>query len=288
MKIEDMILVIENTKGKEKNMLMTPEDYKKKYLFVASLSREEAATMLKELFDTKQPKAGWAELYMTANHSFYAKFCNDCQELQSFLCGSYNDDSGFQFDKEQSSSECMQALEEYNLDVTGGLKGSMFHYELKKQDFRQGDILHNFNGTDYRVMEKYTEKNLLLMNLSSGSLVVALDTDYFARYPKNGEQTEENAEYGIEWGHGVYLSAVPSEIDFRSLRTEYGSVEKSQDGTFDIEVRETLSRVKSVPADCLGDALDEVMEQYRSGELILDADDFQGVDYIPVTDRQKK
>lgn len=47
MKIEDMILVIENTKGKEKNMLMTPEDYKKKYLFVASLSREEAATMLK-------------------------------------------------------------------------------------------------------------------------------------------------------------------------------------------------------------------------------------------------
>ena len=34
--------------------------------------------------------------------------------------------------------------------------------------------------------------------------------------------------------------------------------------------------------------LDEVMEQYRSGELILDADDFQGVDYIPVTDRQKK
>ena len=38
MKIQDMVLVIENTKGSEKNMLMTLKEYKEEYLFVASLS----------------------------------------------------------------------------------------------------------------------------------------------------------------------------------------------------------------------------------------------------------
>ena len=37
MRIEDMILVIENTKGKENNMLMTLKEYKEAYLFVSSL-----------------------------------------------------------------------------------------------------------------------------------------------------------------------------------------------------------------------------------------------------------
>ena len=58
MKIQDMVLVIENTKGSEKNMLMTVKEYKEAYLFVSSLSREESAQALKELFDTKFFGAG--------------------------------------------------------------------------------------------------------------------------------------------------------------------------------------------------------------------------------------
>jgi len=69
MRIQDMVLVIENIKGKEKNMLMTLKEYKEAYLFVPSLSREESAELLKDLFDTKFSEAGkgWAECYITAN-----------------------------------------------------------------------------------------------------------------------------------------------------------------------------------------------------------------------------
>ena len=94
MRIQDMVLVIENIKGKETNMLMTLQEYKEAYLFVSSLSREESAELLKGLFDTKFSEAGkgWAECYITANKSYYAKFCSGSDELQCFLHGSYNDD----------------------------------------------------------------------------------------------------------------------------------------------------------------------------------------------------
>ena len=36
MKIQDMVLVIENIKGKETNMLMTLKEYKEAYLFKQS------------------------------------------------------------------------------------------------------------------------------------------------------------------------------------------------------------------------------------------------------------
>ena len=43
MKIQDMILVIQNSKGSETNMLMTLKEYKEAYLFVSSLSKEKSA-----------------------------------------------------------------------------------------------------------------------------------------------------------------------------------------------------------------------------------------------------
>ena len=283
MKIKDMILVIENIKGNEKNMLMTPEEYKNEYLFVASLSREQAAESLRELYDTRVSKTEWAELYITANNSFYAKFCNDSQELQSFLYGSFNDDKEFRFDREESSKECMQALEEYNLDVNGAAKGSMFHYEQQEHDFKQGEILRNLNGTDYRVMECYSKNNLLMMNMESGQFLVAVGVSYYFCYPNAGERTKENAEVGIEWGHGVYLSATPSEIDFVALRTEYCEPYRQQGDEFSIEIREVLSRVANIPAETLGDAIDDVMDKYKRGEIVLDADDYKGVSYVPVS-----
>lgn len=144
MKIQDMILVMENIKGRETNMLMTLQEYKDTYLFVSSLSREESAELLKELSDTRSAGAGtgWAERYITANKSYYAKFCSGSDELQCFLHGIYNDDKDFRFDREESSVECLRALEEYNLDINGGAKGNIFHYEQEKHDFKQGDIVN--------------------------------------------------------------------------------------------------------------------------------------------------
>ena len=62
MKIQDMILVIQNSKGSETNMLMTLKEYKEAYLFVSSLSKEESAQVLKELFDTKRSEEHTSEL----------------------------------------------------------------------------------------------------------------------------------------------------------------------------------------------------------------------------------
>ena len=40
---------------------------------------------------------------------------------------------------------------------------------------------------------------------------------------------------------------------------------------FDIEVSELLSRTVKVEAETLGDAIEKVMEQYKKGEIVLDA-----------------
>ena len=45
---------------------------------------------------------------------------------------------------------------------------------------------------------------------------------------------------------------------------------------FDIEIREELSRTVTVKAETLGDAINQVMDQYKRGEIVLDAEDFEG------------
>lgn len=283
MKIQDMVLVIENTKGSEKNMLMTLKEYKEAYLFVSCLSREESAQALKELFDTKysEPGTGWAERYITANQSYYAKFCSGSDELQCFLHGSYNDDKEFRFDREESSRECMWALEEYNLDVNGAAKGFMFHYERREHEYQMGEVLHNFNGTDYKVMECYSKKNLLMMNMVSGAFMVAVGVAYYERYPHDGEHTKDNAETGIQWDRGEHLSARPSDIDFAALRAEFCEPYEQKGNSFPIEIREVLSRVENIEAETLGDAIDKAMELYKKSEVVLDAGDFKDVSYLP-------
>lgn len=283
MKIQDMILVIQNIKGNETNMLMTLEEYKEAYLFVSSLSREESAELLKGLFDTKlsEPGSRWAECYITANKSYYAKFCNGSDELKCFLHGSYNDDKEFRFNRKESSVECLQALEEYNLDINGRAKGFMFHYEKKEHEFKPGEVLRNFNGTEYKVMECYNKNNILMINMTSGQFLVAVNTIFYNRYPHAGKYTKDNAETGIEWGYGVSLSAKPSEIDFAELRAKYCEPYEQKGNSFPIEIREVLSRVENIEAETLGDAIDKAMELYKHSEIVLDVEDFRDVSYLP-------
>ena len=40
---------------------------------------------------------------------------------------------------------------------------------------------------------------------------------------------------------------------------------------FDIEIREELSRTVTVKAETLGDAINQVMDQYKRGEIVLNA-----------------
>lgn len=80
MDLKDMILVMENYKGTERNMLMTLEDYKK---FVAIDDMSELADQMLLLGRTLAE--GFTEYYRAANVTVFAKFCRDDVELGRFL-----------------------------------------------------------------------------------------------------------------------------------------------------------------------------------------------------------
>ena len=56
---------------------------------------------------------------------------------------------------------------------------------------------------------------------------------------------------------------------------------------FDIVIREELARTVTVKAETLGDAIDHVMEKYKKGEIVLDAEDFVGKTIEAARDSQR-
>ena len=54
---------------------------------------------------------------------------------------------------------------------------------------------------------------------------------------------------------------------------------------FQIEVIETLSKVVTVEADTIEDAVRKVNEQYDNSEIQLDYDDYKGYDIQPYEDK---
>ena len=89
MDLKDMILVTENYKGTEKNMLMTLEDYKK---FVSIEDMSELAEHMLLLGRTLARGEGFTEYYRAANVTVFAKFCSDDVELGRFLRGHYKNE----------------------------------------------------------------------------------------------------------------------------------------------------------------------------------------------------
>ena len=57
---------------------------------------------------------------------------------------------------------------------------------------------------------------------------------------------------------------------------------------FQIEIKELLSRVETVRAETLMEAVDIVMNRYYEQEIVLDAEDFKGVDFTLLQDTQIK
>lgn len=237
MKLNEMILVIENNKGTERNALMNL----KGFIEFANLrdlgSQNEIMDFTTDLGRTVGFKEEWVETYLASNKTISARFCFEEEQLGAFLMGEFNDSEEFVFDEQLSSQECLDTLTDLGISTRGVTKLANLHYEKIEETYLEGSILHNLNGRDYRVMEKFTERNLLLMDTKSGAMVVAVGVDSFKRYPKGMESTESNTVIGIEWGHGIYLPARPSLIDFRSLKQEYGYAKKPENVT---EHRELL------------------------------------------------
>lgn len=136
-------------------------------------------------------------------------------------------------------------------------------------------------GTDqYETMEDFIEYALECLYYDS---LVSLSDDELAVARGEKKLEPDASVVSVEWGQGIYLSNIPSEIDFKGLKEEYEKApEPNAKGEFDIEIREVLSRTESVKAGYLGEAIDELMDKYRRGEIILNAEDFKGVDYISV------
>ena len=57
---------------------------------------------------------------------------------------------------------------------------------------------------------------------------------------------------------------------------------------FEIEIKEELSRVEKIEAETLSEAIDIVMEKYYKSDIVLDAEDYKGVDFIPYKENEKK
>ena len=230
MKITEIVLVTENWKGTEKNSLMTVEDYLK-YLDLDKFdNRKDVAEAMLELGKTLGDENEWSEHYFAANVTVYARFCTDDVQLAKFLGGFYNStNQQVSFDKGMCSGECLDKLSELGMDIRGRVSIGSLSYTRLDTVFEQGQTLHNFNGHDYRVMEKLSEKNLLLMDTMTGNFVVAQGTNMFARHPRGVEATEGNSLIGIEWGQGLYLGSTPSTIDFRHIRQEYGTKRTIED-----------------------------------------------------------
>ena len=57
---------------------------------------------------------------------------------------------------------------------------------------------------------------------------------------------------------------------------------------FQIEIKELLSRVETVRAETLMEAVDIVMNRYYAQEIVLDAEDLKGVDFALLQDTQIK
>lgn len=225
MKLEEMILVTENRKGLETNYLSGFEDYLEVIRELFSDEAFDVAYAVEALFETKEKKEKWGEIYVTSNYMYHAKFCSGEGELRSFLQGDYNDNnsnSPFNFDEERCSGKCLHVLAAYGLQSNGHSKFNSMHYEIQEYSFQRGELLRNLNGSHYQVLAVLDKNNLLLYAQGDGQILVGVETAYYKRTPKEGYLSKDSEIYGIEWNHGIYLGYDITRIDFEELKREYG------------------------------------------------------------------
>lgn len=223
MKLKDMLLVTSNDKGTEYKYLAGIEDYVAVLFRAFEGSENEIGQAVKELCRTKE-NDGWTEVYLAANKTCHARFCRDEQELRNFLAGNHKMTEGeFSFDKDRCSAECLDVLRLYRMDCVGKPVFENLHYERLPGSFKQGEILHNFNGSDYIVLMVLEQNNLFVMSLDSGSYYLAEGVSFYARYPKTGSHSSDSVVEGIEWGCSTYLGDNLAAIDIYGIQKRFAA-----------------------------------------------------------------
>ena len=95
----------------------------------------------------------------------------------------------------------------------------LYHYEKRTREFKVGEVYRNFNGSDYRIIDRYKGNRFLLMRTDTGMYLVVSGLYEYMRHPI-GQSSKQ--EYGIEWASGHYLSDRFADIDMGFLREQYG------------------------------------------------------------------
>ena len=225
-----MILVIENRKGEEFNYLSSFQDYMGSIEKACSDSIADRSFAVEELFETKQRKGEWGEIYITSNKTYHARFCTGESDLRGFLRGYYNQkregEKQFTFDEKRCSKECLEVLKAYGINIQGKSILNSLHYEAKEHTFMRGEILKNMNGDYYRVLSVLEGKNLLLIAESDGQILVGVNTTYFQRTPKGEYGSSDSEIFGVEWAYGIYFGYDITKVDFEKVKREYGSKEE--------------------------------------------------------------
>ena len=264
MKLEDMVMVVENRKGTETNFLMNLTDYMGEALKLWGEYAEDMAGVVGTLYGTKEDKKDWSDLYISANKSIHASFCRSETQLRQFLSGHFNDGE-WTFDAERCSKDCLDVLRIYNLKTDGHSLFPYLHHERVEHTFHAGEVLHNMNGNDYRVLAALSSNDLLVMSMADSQLIVGRGVKLYERYPKGERPDDESVVTGIEWDHGVYLGQDITRIDFDILKQEYGKPDKVENVSDlrdktrrnfwmqkNMEQKEGLpDRVRNAARDCL-------------------------------------
>ena len=189
--MRDMILVTENWKGTETNMLLNFEEYMSSIVFHTNKEKMEIALEVLELEKTRDLRTDWVETYLAANKSYSARYCADYNQLLAFLKGSLNDE----------------------------FANTIFDCDCCCKDF----------------LEKLQE----------------LGISIYGRVVQEAKPVKEVRDY-------------------------------------EVEVKETLSRLENIHAESLEDAINKVTDKYYAQEIILDAEDFVGVDFLPSEEEKNR
>lgn len=232
MDIEDMILMIDNEHGKEVNFLYTFEDYVNMVLIPGYPIVQSAMQAAAELFNTRKEARDWSEVAFSSHHVVYARFCEDQEQLRIFLWGRMNENGGkdkkWSFAESRCSPECICLLKYLGLTVAGKPRYGEYDYERENDVFFSEDqIITDFSGFKYKIMEVLSKEDYILMSLKTGAVSLAEGVRLYGRYPNDEEPTLKNIVYGVTWDKNTQLSWKATGINMAEVREAY---KKSREG----------------------------------------------------------
>ena len=164
-------------------------------------------------------------------------------------------------------------MKEIGMTDKGWIDDFILHYEKRDRTFERGQTFHNFNDHDYMVLEALSPRNLVVMDIKSGSLTIALGATEYDRYPKGEKSTKDNTTIGVSWEHGIYLGSTLSQTNFKAYKAEYGTPERMEN-LYDYRAMlkrkyyflEALSKDDDIPDKIQNAILSHIYAEYKTLE----------------------